>query len=548
MTQDENLLPGTVPEILALVLQSIQWRQQNRLSEALACIEQAIALSPAGLVWQVDRALILAELQRFEEALDAFDLFLRYAPDSPELMSMREKLLADAFLYLDGKLQASPLDIGTRYQRANIFWKTFDFQRAADDYSAILQHDPDHVGALSGQGLALLGLDRLEAALAVYGEATQRYPQFAGIWFNLGNVLQQLGHLDEAVAAYRQAIELRPDFAEAYMEIGHCRLFVGKYAQAWPLLEWRWRTSFMNQAYLPGDRPVWLGSHVRQGEGGPVLAPVALPAGKVLLVWAEQGLGDTLQFARFVLQLAGLGGQVIFRVQASLRGLFQSLPGSLHLVGDDEPLPPHDYQCPLMSLPIALGIGDIPRQPAYLQADPQAVEDWRSRLGPRKKLRVGLAWAGRQYGVVNWSRDIRLALLVPLAGMDLELISLQKKIPTLDREALDEIPEMRCFYDSLESFSDTAALIANLDLVISVDTAVAHLAGALGKPCWLLLRYSSEWRWLKEGNNSSWYPSLRIFRQPDSGNWAAVVAQVIEALAGRRSADSVGSGGAGEML
>jgi hypothetical protein len=538
MSQDENLLPGPVPEILALVLQSIQWRQQNRLSEALDCIEQAIALGPDGLVWQVDRALILGELQRFEEALDAFDLFLRHAPESPELVAMREKLLVDALHCLDGKLQARPSDIVTRYQRANIFWKIFDFQRAMADYSAILQQDPDHVGALCGQGLALIGLDRLEAGLAILAEATRRHPQFAGIWFNLGNVLQQLGRFDEAVAAFQQASELRPDFAEAYMEIGHCRLFSGKYAQAWPLLEWRWRTSCMSQAYLPGDRPVWLGSHVRQGEGGPVLAPALLPAGKTLLVWAEQGLGDTLQFARFVPQLASRGGRVIFRVQASLRGLLRSLPGSLQLVGDDEPLPPHDYQCPLMSLPLALGMVDIPKQPPYLRADPQAVEDWRSRLGPRKKLRVGLAWAGRQYGVVNRSRDLRLALLAPLAGVDMELISLQKKIPAQDAEALGDFPEMRHFADLLESFSDTAALLANLDLVISVDTAVAHLAGALGKPCWLLLRYSSEWRWLKEGGDSSWYPSLRIFRQPDSGNWAALVDQLVETLAGWDAVDS----------
>jgi tetratricopeptide (TPR) repeat protein len=517
-----------IGQIVALMLQSVELDHQRRWVDALACLDEAIAIDPSLPLCYVNRARVLAKLDRYEDALDAYDFVLSHSSDSSDssdpsqIVVWRQELLDAALTVLDRRLAGRPGDLAAHLQRGNLLRKTLRYDLALADYAAILCRDAGHADALNHQGGVFFARHQLPAALASYTRATAAAPQRAELWYNLGNVHQALGGLDQARAAYRQAVALAPQFAEAQLEIGLLDLSQGNYRAGWPQFEWRWRTAQMKDRRLPTAQALWLGG-----------SDDSLLAGKTLLVWAEQGAGDTLQFVRFVPRLLGRAGRVIVRVQAPLRRLVERLDQRLTVVGDDQPLPAHDFHLPLLSLPLALGVGeaqDVADAAAtpYLDADAAQVARWRDRLGAATRLRVGIAWAGRRSGLANPTRDIPPALLRPLAERAVELISLQ--VPPADAQTLGDLPGLRCFAAELVDYADTAALIMSLDLVIAVDTAVAHLAGALGKPCWLLLRQAGEWRWLRQRSDSPWYPRMTIFRQATPGDWGELVARVADAL------------------
>ena len=505
-------------KIVALMTRSVELRLQQRYDAALACLDQAVAINPDLPLAQINRAQLLAELNRYEQALDAYDLFLTNASPSPEIAELRQELLDAAFADLDQRLAVCPDDLAARLERANLRRKTRHYAQALTDYTAIIERDAQHADALNHLGATLLAQGRHAEAIDAYSRAVAAAPQRAELPYNLGNVLQQQGDFAAARAAYRQALARSPGFAEAQLEIAHCALTQGDFSAGWPGYEWRWKTAQMQGDRLPSAQSLWLGASS--------LTPLAR---KTILVWAEQGAGDTLQFVRLVPQLLALAERVILRVQAPLRRLIESLDARIEVVGDNQPLPAHDVHVPLLSLPLALGLDAVPPFAApYLRADARDVERWREHLGDRRGLRVGIVWAGRQQGLPNPTRDIAPSLLAPLAALPVELICLQ--VPAADAPAL---PQLRVFTDELTDYADTAALIETLDLVISVDTAVAHLAGALGKPCWLLLRSSGEWRWQRGRSDCPWYPSLTIYRQQTPGDWEDVIARVVAALAAR---------------
>ena len=500
--------------IVALMTRGVELRLRQDYDAALACLDEAVAINPSLPFAQLNRAQLLAELRRYAEALDGYDSFLCCAP-SPEIAEARQDLLDAAFADLDQRLSERPDDQAARLERAHLWRQTGHYAQALADYAAIVERDAQHADALNFQGTTLLALGRLGEAIDAYTRAVAAAPQRAELHYNLGNALQQQGDFAAARAAYRQALALSPDFAEAQLEIAQCALTEGDFAAGWPAYEWRWRTPQMRDCRLPSEAPSWLGASA--------LTPLT---GKTILVWAEQGAGDTLQFVRLVPRLLPLAGRVIVRVQAPLRRLIESLDPRIEVISDEQPLPAHDVHVPLLSLPLALGLDDVPPCPApYLRADPRDVARWRERLGDRQGVRVGLVWAGLSSGLPNPSRDIAPSLLAPLAALPVEFVSLQ--LPAGEVPAL---PRLRIFTDELTDFGQTAALIETLDLVLSVDTAVAHLAGALGKPCWLLLRASGEWRWQHGREDSPWYPSLTIFRQRAPGDWEGVVARVAAAL------------------
>ena len=509
------LAAEALEKIVALIARSVELRLQQRYDAALACLDEAVAINPDLPLAQINRAQLLAELNRYEEALDAYDLFLTNASPSPEIAELRQELLDAAFADLDQRLDEQPDDVEARLERANLWRKTQHYAQALSDYTAIIERDAQHADALNHLGTTLLAQGRHDQAIDAYSRAVAAAPQRAELPYNLGNVLQQQGSFAAARAAYRQALALAPDFAEAQLEIAHCALAEGDFSAGWPAYEWRWRTAQMQSDRLPSAAPLWLGTSAL--------------AGKTILVWAEQGAGDTLQFVRLVPQLLADAAQVILRVQAPLRRLIESLDARIAVISDDLPLPAHDVHVPLLSLPLVLGIDAVPPFAApYLRPDARDVECWCERRGDRRGLRVGIAWAGRQQGLPNPTRDIAPSLLAPLAALPVELISLQ--LPAGEAVAL---PQLRVFTDELADYADTAALIETLDLVISVDTAVAHLAGALGKPCWLLLRSSGEWRWQRGRSDSPWYPSLTIYRQQQPGDWEEVIARVVASLGER---------------
>jgi len=308
----------------------------------------------------------------------------------------------------------------------------------------------------------------------------------------------------------------------AYMNRAYAALLAGDFANGWVDHEWRWKARpQMLDPRFP-DRTQWLGRESLLG--------------KRIILRSEQGHGDTLQFSRYAKQVADLGATVIFEVQSELAALLANLEGVSQLVLRGEPLPAFDFHCPLMSLPLAFrtSLATIPAQVPYLVADPLKTRLWKDKLGPRTKPRVGLVWSGGfrpdqpELWPVNNRRNVPLAKLAALRNADIAFYSLQKGQPA--ESELTELkaagwqgPELIDFTAALRDFSDTAALIENLDLVISVDTATAHLAAALAKPVWIMNRFDTCWRWLLDRDDSPWYPTVRLYRQQRAGDWDDVV-------------------------
>ena len=384
---------------------------------------------------------------------------------------------------------------------------------------AALALDPGQVDAASNLGALLHGQGRHAAAVACLERARTLAPDQASVLINLGVARKDRGELEAALDCLRRAVAVAPDNAEAHWNLAVALLTAGRFEEGWREFEWRFRRPGFPPDPVRGPR--WTG-----GEA----------AGLTLLVHAEQGRGDTLQFARYVPLLAARGARVVLACQPELARLLSGLEGVDAVVPFGGSPPPTDAHCPIMSLPLALGTGGdlLADRVPYLTADPAEVAAWRARL-PEARLRVGLVWSGSPANPVDARRSLRLAELAPLAAVpDVAFVGLQK-----GPAAAEAPPPGMAWTDAsagLGDFADTAALVSALDLVVTVDTAVAHLAGALGRPVWLLNRYDGCWRWMKDGAGSAWYPALRQFRQPEPGAWAPAVAAAAAAL--RRLAET----------
>ena len=511
------LNPASAQKIAALMAKSIRLRHLKRFEDALEALDEALEIDPDYFLVLKYRGIVLDELARYEEAVESFDGFLKLMND-PHAYGLRDNSLLNAMADCDRILEANPENTEALVKRGDILQRLRRYDDAVHCYDRALKIQTGDKNALNRRGNAFLELNRHEDALESYDRALEIAPDNAALLFNRGNVLQQIGRLDEALENYGRALSFKPDLTEAVMEQSHCRLAMGHFQTGWRLYESRWEIGSLKRKKFNSHEPLWLGEE-----------PLC---GKTVLLWAEQGFGDTIQFLRYVPLVAQIAGPVTVRVPIGLKSLTQTLKCPISIVTNIEPLPFHDFHCPLMSLPLAFGttLESIPADIPYLSADIDQTNEWRKRLGPRDKFRIGIVWAGRQHEPVNRTRDMPLEVLLPLANLDIEIISLQKEIPEGDRKVLESLPQFRCLGETLTDFADTAALIENLDMVISMDTAVAHLAGALGKRVWIMLRHSGEWRWLLDRTDSPWYPTARIFRQRVRGDWVGVVSEITRQL------------------
>jgi hypothetical protein len=385
---------------------------------------------------------------------------------------------------------------------------------------------PDYAEALSNRGNALYELKRFEDSLASYDRALTVRPDYAEALYNRGVTLHELKRFDEALASYDCALKVRPDYADAHFNEALCRMLIGDFKRGWEKHEWRWETAQLRSGKRNFAQPLWVGS--------------SEIAGKTVLLHAEQGIGDTIQFCRYVPHVVERGARVILAVPEELHELMSTLPAKVQIISKGDPLPDFDMHCPLLSLPLAFGtrLETIPSTTPYLAAPEGKTSAWHDRLGKPTKPRVGLVWAGNprkelsNANLIDRQRSIEFDRLAPFFQVtECEFYSLQKgedavlqlRESTLRQQIID-------WTDDLQDFSDTAALIENLDLIITVDTSVAHLAGALGKPFWLMNRYNTCWRWLLDRDDSPWYPTARLFRQDDTREWDNVIARVHTAL------------------
>ena len=508
-------------EAVSLICRSIAHREENRLEAALACLDEALAVRPDFHACHISRSEILLALKRYDEALADLAVIEHSGLASEEIAGIRMSILEAATKQFAEHIAEHPNDSGAHLQRANLFFAAREFALAQQDYECALQlagHLDESTQFKRAFVLAELGQPAL--ALAAYDTLLSKAPKHTLAWFNRGYTLQQLHRYREAGQSFAQAAQLNPGLAQAHLEQAHCALAEGDFQYGWPLYEWRWQTPQLRQHGLLSDKPLWLGDFAVHD--------------KTLLLWAEQGLGDAIQFSRFVAMVADQAKHVVLLAPTPLLELMTTLDARIQVLDRQSGhLPEHDAHCPLMSLPLALQIDrqTIRSEAPYLAADPELCAHWQKQLGEKHAPRIGLTWSGRQNGLTNPTRDIPLESLRPLFDDRFEFVALHDRIKPHEQSIIATMPSLRHYSADLTDMAQTAALIANLDLVITVDTAVAHLAGALGKPCWLLLRHSAEWRWQLETERTPWYPTMRLFRQAEPGAWPGVIDTVRTELA-----------------
>ena len=512
----------------------IALKSQGRFDEAIAHYKQAIYLKPELVEAYYNLANVLKEQERYAEAIENYTQAVRLKPDF---------------------FQAY-------YNLGNVLRCNEQFSEAIDNYKQAVRFKGDYPAAFNNLAMTLKDVGRIGEAIENYREAIRLKHNYPEAYNNLGIALKDQGHLDEAIESYTQAVSLRPDYAEAHNNMGialhangeHDRalecceraiqlvpgyaqahwnsslilLLKGRFTEGWEEYRWRRRTNLAASAYPHAfDKPRW--------EGKPF-------AGKRLLVHYEQGLGDNLQFVRYLPMVKQLGGTVIFETPRSMYGLLRAFDGIDELVEASPERPPDvefDSYTSLMDLPGIFGttLETIPVDVPYIHADSAKVERWRGRLSvPR--FRVGIVWGGRPTGpneVLSLQyRSCGLEHFAALADVDgVALYGLQKGPPAAQVDELSDQIIVGNLGEHFDDFADTAAAVENLDLVISIDTSVAHLAGAMGKPVWVLLKSDADWRWLLEREDSPWYPTMRLFRQRRRGDWNKVLSRVAGELRDR---------------
>jgi len=470
--------------------QAVQFQARHQNLAAARGYVRALQLQPIFFEAAFNLAVLLQEMGQGEEAIACYQQALHLNPD-----------YAPAW----GNLGVALRDAGRSRDAIDCFRQALRCQPGAPD-------------VLNNLGNALRAQDEPNAAIACFRAALRRSPANAGIQANLGSVLREVGRLDEAVETLQHAIQLQPDSADAHWDLAFARLLQGDFTRGFAEYEWRWRRSDFPPRQFAA--PLWCGENL---------------AGRTLLVHAEQGAGDAIQFVRFASLLAKLGASVLLECPRALAALFESVKGVQRVIARGDPLPEFDWHVPLLSLAYRLGVtmDSLAARVSYLRPPPnRRVLLPTARGDHHAVLRVGLVWRGNPHYQDDRRRSMSVAALEPLFSVPGVVFYGLQVAPTAEFSGEAARQDMLINLENLiRDFSDTASLVAQLDLVVSSDTSVAHLAGALGCPTWVLLPFAPDWRWLLDRDDSPWYPTMRLFRQPAPGDWTSVVQSVRAALA-----------------
>jgi Tfp pilus assembly protein PilF len=464
---------------------------------------------------------VLAQHGRINDSATLYRRVLQQRPEWSDVLVDFGELLRtsgqrdEALALFDRALALNPSSIPAHNGRGLALHDLGRLDEAIETYRRSIALDPDKAPVLNNLGFALESRNQLDEAKQVLERALEVQPDQIDAISNLANTLRDLGRWDDALAMYRRGLQIQPENARLRFNRALLLLLLGDFTQGWDEYEWRWL--LFKQHKRTFAQPRWLDAD---------------PKGKRILVYAEQGLGDTIQFARYLPMLVERGATVIFECHAELHPLLRDFPGVSQCVPRGQALPDFDYHVALLSLPLSFATTaqtiPTPREGGYLKADAAKTQAWKQRLaGDGARLRVGITWGGDPTNKMESTRSCALSTYAPLAGLEGVVFYSLQKGPSA-AQAKNPPPGMTLveYSDEFRDFSDTAALAANLDLVISVDTAVAHLAGALGLPAWTLLPFNPDFRWMRNRTDTPWYPTMRLFRPPKPLDWQAVLAQV----------------------
>lgn len=516
--------PATLGQLMEFMCSAIAFNGAGQAAQAIAVLDQALVLAPAFLPIHMQRADLLLQAGDAAMAVRAYQQCLALAPGFDEARQPYQQALLALTAQCEAALADGTATTDTRMQLASARLALDQPLPALASIDVLLAAQPADFSARALRADILLRLNRHEEALACYQDFTgadANDEQQVLLAYNSATILRQMGRFDDALAQFDSALQRRPTFAQARVGRAHLQLMQGHFVAGWDGHEARHDIEELARARPHSRQAPWLpGQDVSRLH---------------VLLWAEQGQGDTLQFARYIGVVAARVARTTVCCPPAMAALLAMSFPTCDFVSDDKHLPPHDVIASLLSLPRLLELPDpaaAPRPP-YLVADPARRCHWRSPGAQR--MRIGIAWAGRQYATIHHTRDIPLATLLPLFDLPIDFVALQPDIPATDACALAAIDEGRqagrLQRVPLADWADTAALVAELDAVISVDSAVAHLAGALARPGWLLLRYEGEWRWGLAPQATAWYPGLQLVRQQVRGQWDGPVRQVRDACA-----------------
>ena len=508
--------------------------KNKKQGEALECYQRAIALRPTHAEAYGNLGTVHMEELRFDDAIAAFSRAVELKPTLADahmglsLMLMEKQRWDEAAVCYTKALDLKPDSADMFNTLGNAMFDKGRHDEAETLLRKSLAIQPDFLHALVNLGNVLVAKGNLAEGETYFRRANELDPEYAAAHNNLGNLEKAKGRLDEAVARYRRSLELKPDFAQTHANLGVVKLMQGEFAEGWREYEWRWKVKNTPLLARKCPQPQWDGSDI---------------AGKTILLHAEQGYGDTLQFIRYVTPVAARGARVVVEVPGSMQRLLKLSPliAKHEIIAKGQPVPHFDVHCPLLSVPLAMDTNfeTIPGEVPYLKADDADIAAWSALLAAdTAALKVGIVWAGNKLHQNDRNRSLPLAALSPLfeaGGESVSFYSLQKGEKSADAKTPPAGTRLLLPPCELGDFADTAALMANLDLIISVDTAVVHLAGGLGRPTWILLPFDPDWRWLLGRADSPWYPTMRLFRQPTHRDWASAIAEVAAALRALRN-------------
>jgi tetratricopeptide (TPR) repeat protein len=503
------------------------FKELGKLDEAVSCCMRAIALKPDHVEAHSNLGNAFQGQGKLDEAIDSFQRALQLNPHFAAAhhnlgtVFQEQRKLDEAVASYRRALKLKPDYTAAYFNLGNAFKAQGKLEEAVAAYRRALQLKPDYAEACNNIGTVLQDEGKLDEAVNYFQQALVRNPSYAAAHNNLGTALQEQGRLDEAVASYRRALELKPDYVDARANQSLAMLSQGDFERGWLEYEWRWKTGQLLDRKF--SQPRWDGAPLEK---------------RAVLLHTEQGFGDTFQFVRFatLIKQQNPAATVIVQCQPPVVKLLARCPGIDRLIADGDHRPEFDVYSPFLSLPgiFRTIVESIPANLPYLFADAALIDCWREVLNGVPRFRVGINWRGRADNSESRKRDVPLELMASLAAVPgVQLISLQRLEGQEDLKAAGgrlPIIDLGEFDTEHGAFMDTAAIMKNVDLVISSDTAVPHLAGALGIPVWIALPFVSDWRWLLKRSDSPWYPTMRLFRQKSAGDWAGVFEEIRVAL------------------
>ncbi len=498
----------------------VAFQEQAKWEEAERCHRQALAVNPQFAAAYLNLGIALIRQEKNQEAITVLQQAVRLNPHSPEAFFNLGNAYhganqaQEAASSLNRALQLRPDYAEAHNNLGFIYSEQQMLAEAVQHLRRAVSLKPEYAEAHFNLGNALAGLGILEESRTCLQETLRLRPDFVDALNSLGVVNRELGDLDEALKCYERALRLKPDYAEGHHNQAQARLLSGNFDQGWAGHEWRWKCKIFPRRDF--KQPLWDGSCLE---------------GQTILLHAEQGMGDTLQFIRYAPLVQSRGGKVIVECADALLSLLARSRGIDHVVAKGSALPPFDLHAPLLSLPniFKTSRDTVPAAIPYVFPDDSLVESWRRELGPLPGFKIGITWQGNPRHRWDFKRSVRLSCFVPLAHLKgIQLFSLQKGPGSeLLAQAIEGI-QVTDLSNRMKNFMDTAAILKNLDLVITIDTAIAHCAGAMGLPVWVALPVAPDWRWLMSGEKSMWYPTMRLFRQTRLGQWEDVFQRMAE--------------------